>query len=92
MVLKFGGPEIDPIKRSLVALIVGPKSTKSDSTTHVLRAACAVVAFEAFKHAWIIDASLRHVIHNEGHLLERHVVFILVMTMIDQLQTEIEFG
>lgn len=83
MVLNFGRPEVNSVETALVALVVGPQSAKSDSTTHVLRAAGAVMLFKHLKHGWVVDIVHRHVVQNEGHLFEWQVVSGLVMAVVN---------
>lgn len=83
VVLKFRRPEVDPIQRALIALVVGPESAKRDPATHVLLGHSAVVCFELLENGGIVDSGDRHVVHDVGHLLEGHVVAASVVAVLD---------
>ena len=48
----------------------------------------AVLLLELLEHRWVVDVVLDHVIHDVGHLLQRHVVLVRVVAMVDILYSK----
>ena len=65
VVLNFGRPEVNSVEAALVALVIGPQGAESNSATHVLRAAGAVMLFKHLEHGWVVDLVHCHVVQNE---------------------------
>ena len=86
VVLNFGCPEVNSVEAALVTLVVAPQGAKSNSTTHMFRAAGAVMLFKHLEHGWVVDLVHCHVVQDKGHLFEWQVVPRLVMAMVDVLK------
>lgn len=83
MVLQFCRPEIDPIKRALIALVVGPESTKSDPTAHVFARHGTILRLKLFENGGVVDSSDCHVVHDVGHLLQGQIIPITIVAVLD---------
>ena len=86
VILHFGRPEVYAELGALVRLIVCPEASKGDSSCHHVATCRSIVLFKLLKDARIKDASLGHVIEHIGHLLQRHIVVISIVQVVNILK------